>query len=227
MNSSNQDTKDNEYDSMLWKTLSTEYLIKKTWLTARCDRVEMPTGMVIPEYYVLEYPEWVNVVAITKEGLFVIERQYRHARGCVSLEICAGVVEKGEQPLEAAKRELEEETGFGGGIWTPLLTVCPNAGTMTNRSYSFIAEGVTHITEAHQESTEDITVDLMTRDEVFMHLVNGDFIQAMMVAPLWKYFYESNAANSHLAPPRKAGTSRHEEGEFLPFRLPSGDPQQR
>ena len=94
-----------------WKVLRTEYLIKRPWLTARRDDVELPDGRTIPEYYVLEYPDWVNVIAITKDGHFVMERQYRHALGCTCFELPCGVIEQGETPIEAAMRELEEETG--------------------------------------------------------------------------------------------------------------------
>ena len=62
-----------------WKVLESEYLVRRPWLTARRDRLELPDGRIIPEYYVLEYPDWVNVIAITKDGQFVMERQYRHA----------------------------------------------------------------------------------------------------------------------------------------------------
>ena len=65
-----------------WKVLDTEYLIKRPWLTARRDHLLLPDGREIPESYVLEYPDWVNVIAITKDGYFVMERQYRHALGC-------------------------------------------------------------------------------------------------------------------------------------------------
>lgn len=70
-----------ENNDMKWKTLSQRYLIEKPWLTARVDKVELPTGAVIDEYYVLEYPDWVNTIAITKEGKFVFVRQYRYALG--------------------------------------------------------------------------------------------------------------------------------------------------
>ena len=65
---------------MKWKTLSQKYLIEKPWLTARVDKVELPTGAIIDEYYVLEYPDWVNTIAITKDGMFVFVRQYRYAK---------------------------------------------------------------------------------------------------------------------------------------------------
>ena len=71
-------------DHLRWTTLSSEYLIRRPWLTARRDKVQLPDGRVHPEYYVLEYPGWVNVIAETKEGLLVLERQYRHGLGQVS-----------------------------------------------------------------------------------------------------------------------------------------------
>ena len=100
---------------MTWKTLSSEYLIKRPWLTARRDKVQLPDGRILDEYYVLEYPTWVNVIAITKEGDMVLVRQYRHALGRTNFELVAGVLEKGEDPLVAAQRELLEETGYSGG----------------------------------------------------------------------------------------------------------------
>ncbi len=95
--------------SKTWKVLDSEYQIKRPWLTARRDHLLLPDGREIPEYYVLEYPDWVNVIAITKAGYFVMERQYRHALGCTCYELPCGVMEEGETPLEAAQRELEEE----------------------------------------------------------------------------------------------------------------------
>ena len=73
-----------------WEILSTEYLIRRPWLTARRDHVKLPTGAENPEFYVLEYPDWVNVIAITKEGEFVMIRQYRHGLGETRYELCQG-----------------------------------------------------------------------------------------------------------------------------------------
>ena len=91
-----------------WKIKRSEYLVKRPWLTARRDVVELPDGREIPEYYVLEYPDWVNVIAIDKAGNFIMEKQYRHGMQRMSYELPCGVMEKGETPLEAAKRELLE-----------------------------------------------------------------------------------------------------------------------
>ena len=80
-------------DPEKWETISSEYLFRRPWLTARRDTVRLPNGAINPEFYILEYPTWINVIAITKEGLFVMERQYRHGLCEVVTEICAGVVE--------------------------------------------------------------------------------------------------------------------------------------
>ena len=83
--------------------------------------MELPDGRIIEEFYVLEYPDWVNVIAITKDGQFVMERQYRYPVADVLLEIPAGKLDsKSEDRLAAAKRELEEETGYRAANFTSL-----------------------------------------------------------------------------------------------------------
>ena len=95
-----------ESDVKVWETLSSEYLIQRPWLTARRDVLRMPNGKVVPEYYVLEYPTWVNIIAITESDEYVLVRQYRHALDIVEYELCAGTMEASdESPMEAAKRE--------------------------------------------------------------------------------------------------------------------------
>ena len=121
-----------------WHVLESEYLIRRPWLTARRDRVELPDGRVHPEYYVLEYPDWVNVIARTSDGMYVMVEQYRHGLAGVFTELVAGVIEKGEDPLEAAQRELLEETGYAGGSWSLLSVVSQNPACTTNLTYSML-----------------------------------------------------------------------------------------
>lgn len=172
-----------------WKVLESEYLVRRPWLTARRDRLELPDGRIIPEYYVLEYPDWVNVIAITKDGQFVMEKQYRHAARKISLELPCGVMEEGETPLEAAQRELLEETGFGGGQWKKLMELSPNPSAMSNMTHCFLAIGVEKIAEQHLDETEELSVLFMTKEEVKRMLNENQICQALMVAPLYKYIY--------------------------------------
>lgn len=178
-------------DERRWTLLESEYLIRRPWLTARRDKVQLPTGVVMDEYYVLEYPDWVNVLAITDEGKLVLVRQYRHALGETRYELCAGVCEKDETPLVAAQRELLEETGYAGGEWQHWMTLSANASTMTNLTHCFLARGVQRTHAQHLEATEDLTVHLFTLDEVKRLLADDEVRQALMAAPLWKYVSEA------------------------------------
>lgn len=175
-------------DPQKWETLSSEYLFRRPWLTARRDKVKLPNGVINPEFYVLEYPSWINVIAITKDGHFVMERQYRHGLGEVGTELCAGVVEDGELPVEAAKRELYEETGYVGGEWSLMCVISGNPSVTNNLTYCFLATGVETAGSRNLEATEDITVRLFTEEEVWEILINDEIKQSLMLAPLWKYF---------------------------------------
>lgn len=175
--------------TMDWKLLDSEYLFKRPWLTARRDVVELPDGRVMNEYYVLEYPTWINVVAITTEGEMLLTRQYRHALGRTCFEIVAGVVEKNEEPLAAAKRELREETGYGDGEWEELMVISANASTMNNLTHCYLAKNIHRIGEQKLDDMEDIEVYRYSQDEVLNMLEHGEFMQSLMIAPLQKYFY--------------------------------------
>lgn len=175
-------------DDMKWETISSRYIIKRPWLTARCDKVRLPNGVVNDEYYVLEYPDWINVIAITADGDFLFVQQYRHGLGQTCLEIVAGVMEEGEEPLEAAQRELLEETGYAGGTWEKTMEISSNTSSTNNMTHCYIAKGVEKVGQQHLDRTEDIRVKLFSADEVRAMLERGDIKQALMAAPLWKYF---------------------------------------
>lgn len=177
-------------DPKAWKTLESKYIFQKSpWLVMRQDKVELPSGAVIEEFYVSEYPAWVNVIGITKEGKLVLIRQFRYAIGSVYFEIPAGVVDAGESPLEAARRELLEETGYGGGEWRHWMSLCANPSIQTNVTHTYLALGVERVQEQNLEHTEDIVVHLLSPSEVEAALSEGDVIQALHAAPLWKYLF--------------------------------------
>ena len=166
-----------------WKVLTSEYLARKPWFTVRHESLELPDGRRIPDYYVFEYPDWINVTAVTRDGRFVLIDQYRHGLGETSYEIPAGVTEPSDaSPLAAAQRELMEETGYGGGQWRLLTTLSANPAT-----------GVEPLGEQHLDPTEDLRVHLMTREEVLELLRTDRIRQALMAAPLWRYFCENKA----------------------------------
>ena len=176
------------HDDRKWTVLSSKYLWKRPWLTVRQEHVRLANGLEAPEFYILEYPDWGNVIAITKEGERVMIRHDRPGVYRGESELCAGVIEPDEDPESAARRELLEETGFGGGEWTKIARLAPNPSTQTNWSHSFLALGVERLDNQHLDGAEDISVHLMKREDVLELLRSGEIIQALMAAPLWKYF---------------------------------------
>jgi len=95
---------------------------------------------------------------------------------------------EGESPLDAAKRELLEETGYGEGEWEESMVICGNASTTNNFTHSFIAKGVKKVSTQHLDRTEDIEPVLMNVEQVKELLYSDSVKQALMAAPLWKFF---------------------------------------
>ena len=179
-------------DPQPWQIEGSDYLIKSPWLTVRQDAVRLPNGGFMPDYYVFEYPDWVNIVAVTTDGLLILVRQYRHGVGGIHYELCAGTVDpadgvSAEGLLLAAQRELLEETGYGGGHWQPFMTTSANTGTHTNLNHTFLATDVTWQQPQLLDDTEDITVHLVSPKQAWAIINDGQMVQAMCVAPLLSY----------------------------------------
>ena len=175
-------------DPQPWQVLSSEYVATEPWFTVRKDAVQLPNQHIISGYYVFEFSDWVNVLALTKDGLLVMLRQYRHGLGAVFYELCAGTCETADaSPLETARRELLEETGYGKGNWQEWMVLSPNPATHNNLTYCFLATDVEYLQPPELEKGEDITVQLLSTEEVRTLLLNNEIKQALMAAPLWKY----------------------------------------
>jgi ADP-ribose pyrophosphatase len=169
-----------------WKTLSSEYLFKATWFTLRSDTCETREGKIIKPYYVYEFPTWVIAVALTAEGKFILERQYRHALGVTTLELPGGCVDPTDENLEAGvRRELLEETGYTFEGVEYLGKTSANPSTNNNWAHFFLATGGRKMQEQHLDFNEEIEVYLHTVDELKELLRAGSIIQSMHVTALF------------------------------------------
>ena len=151
---------------MKWKVLESEYLHKEPWLTIRKDKCELPNGKIVPQFYVNEYADWVNVFGITVEGKVLMVKQYRHGLGEVGIELPGGVAEKDETPEQAARREVLEETGYEFENLEYLGKISANPSTTNNLMHMFVAVGGKKVADQKLDETEDVEVLHMTIDEV-------------------------------------------------------------
>jgi len=172
-------------NDLTWKKLSSEYIHKGKWATLRIDKCVMPNGHIVEDYYVLEYGTWVNGVAITEDNKVLMIHQYRHAAGIVSLEIPGGVVDEGEDPQQALRRELLEETGYQFDDFEPLCAVYSNPSTADNQVYSYLARGGKKVTGQTLDDQEEIIVYEYTIDEVKQALAENKIVQAMHCTALF------------------------------------------
>jgi len=156
-----------------WQLLDSTYSFRDRWLSVRSDTVRLPGGKTLSPYHVVEVADWVNVVAISEAGNIILVDQYRHAVKRVLLEIPAGHVDPKEDREAAARRELLEETGYGGGTWHALGALHPVASRFANQVHSYLALGVRKIGEPQQEESENLRIHEMPWTEFVAGLQSG------------------------------------------------------
>jgi ADP-ribose pyrophosphatase len=145
---------------MTEKTLSSEYKYNGRIINTRVDTVLLPDGRQ-SKREIIEHSGGVGVIAVTEEGKIALVRQYRHPYGEIIYEIPAGKLEKGEQPLECGKRELEEETGFTADNWQSLGQIYPSPGYCAEVIHIFLATGL-HKGESAPDDGEFLESDTVS-----------------------------------------------------------------
>lgn len=164
-----------------WKILESHHLHKNV----RIDKCELPNGKVI-DGFVVEFGSWVTIVALTKEREVVLVRQYRHGAQKVILELPGGAMDaEDESPLQAAKRELLEETGYTSDTFIQIGCVYPNPANQTNLIYSFLALDVQKVDSQNLDETEDIELVLKPLEAVIAMAKNSELLQSMQVSALF------------------------------------------
>jgi len=169
-----------------WARLSSTPIVDDKWFRVTADRCEIAPGKVIEPFYVVHEKEWVHVYAVNANSEVLIVRQYRYAADAICSELPGGVVDPGEEPERAAKRELLEETGHVANRWSYVGKLYANPARQTNSVHIFVAEVLDLAGEQALDESEEIIWSFSTQSEINDAILRGEFSQALHVASLYR-----------------------------------------
>jgi ADP-ribose pyrophosphatase len=170
----------------LWRRRSSTYLIESDHLRIRSDEIELPNGVVLPNYYVRESLGFVMVFALTPAREVVLVRQYRYGIDEVIVELPAGSIDRGEDPLHCAKRELSEETGYTAVRWEPLAVVPAEPVRANSYLHAFLAFDATLTQPQNLDMTEAIEPFTVPLDAIRPMLRKDEFGAVSCVAVAYR-----------------------------------------
>jgi len=178
-----------------WTLLTSMILQSCRVFTVRNERYRSPRTLQEHDFYLIDSPDWVNVIPLTADGKVVLVKQFRFGTKEFSLEIPGGMLDEGDTPAGAAARELLEETGFAGNEPEFLGSVHPNPAIHTNRCYTYLIRNALFQTPPKQDSTEDVEVEIVPLADIPGLIQDGTITHALVVAAFYWYFSKSGVNN--------------------------------
>lgn len=150
----------------IWKRIESKQIADCRVFTVREDLSEDSETKEKANFFIVENPDWVNIIALTEDEKVVLIEQYRHGTDEITLEIPGGMVDKGEKPEVCAERELLEETGFSAKEFVYLGKSHPNPAIQSNLIFHFLAKDCEQTAETNFDEHEDIRVKLVDLKEI-------------------------------------------------------------
>ena len=172
-----------------WPTTNSERLADYRVFTIRRDHKTSPRTGQPHDFFVLDCPDWVNVIALTRDRQLIMVEQFRHGTNTVELEIPGGVMDPGdESPIATGIRELREETGYEGEMARRLAGVASNPALFSNTCHTILIEHCTLRHPLELDQTEDVANRLVPVDEIPALVATGRIRHSLVVVAL--YYFE-------------------------------------
>jgi ADP-ribose pyrophosphatase len=171
---------------MKWKTLAKKELFSSGLFRLTSQRCELADKRIMPNYYVIEFADWVNVIPVTPDGQVILVKQYRHASGLIHLELPGGSLDPRlqESNEQGARREMLEETGFDSNEMSLLTSHYPNPALQTNQMHCFFAFNAFKKQEQKLDEFEELSLYFCSIEKLEEHYLNGDINHSLMLASL-------------------------------------------
>lgn len=174
----------NDFANSGWQEKARSNVFDCGWFQVdRHDRVSESSG-VEHDFYLVKTADWVNVVPVRNDGRLVMVRQFRHGADRFGLEVPAGIVDEGEEPLTAGKRELREETGYAAESWQALGTFASNPALLNNTVHVYLAEHAGRVSAQSTEPDEEIECVLVDPDDIPALIRSGEINNSIAIAVL-------------------------------------------
>jgi 8-oxo-dGTP pyrophosphatase MutT (NUDIX family) len=171
-------------DKRPWKVRSSQRILDTPYLRVRHEEIELPEGIVVPDYYIIENRGWVGIVPYTEDGHFLLNIQYKHGIGLEVVEFPAGGIDEGEDdPVQTAHRELMEETGYSTDRMELLAHMLANPSGAVTRIWWYLARDVRKTGTQKIDPVEIIENRLVTPAELLQLIHSGEFaVQGQIAA---------------------------------------------
>jgi len=170
----------------VWRLRNSSYVVETPFMRLRKDEVELPDGTVIPDYFVRESNGFVVIFALTTERRVLVGREYRYGADAIGLELPAGNIAEGEEPLACALRELREETGYRAGSIEPIGSWYAEPVRSSSRAYAYLVRDAVREGDQILDATEHIEVLDVDLDEFRAMLRDGRIHSISSVAAAYR-----------------------------------------
>lgn len=166
----------------IWKSKSSKQIADCRVFKVRQDFCERQSDSKKSDFFVIEAPSWINIIALTKDEDVVLIEQFRHGTEEITLEIPSGMIDEGEEPMATARRELLEETGFSSENIVLIGKSNPNPAIQNNEMFHYLAVDCEKNGETSFDEHESIVTKMFPLGEIDKLIENEKFTHSLAIA---------------------------------------------